>query len=279
MQLNRALRIWEEDRVEDFPLLDFAAQWLRANMPSVDHLSIVHGDDRSGNFLFDKETGQIGAWLDWERAHLGDRHRDLAWTTRMRFGHYSEDGSDYYICSLIPINEFYDRCSAAPALDPDDPLAREQLRLSVDCLSFVRRRLDDLHGRERLDLLHNIDLAQRLLGLGLPVPMAEALRQGLAPATPLAADPAARTAALRDCTVELAHVVAVTVQAAPGFDGQVASAMRRTVLDATGRKVGFERIWYAPIRFEPAPLDEARLAEFLKLTFVRPFPGSTSKHR
>lgn len=118
-QLNRARRVWEEDRGEDFPLLEVAANWLERNLPVLDHVSVVHGDYRSGNFLFDERSGKIHAWLDWERAHLGDRHRDLAWTTQPVFGHYGEDGKTYYICGLIPSDEFYTRYEDASGLRVD----------------------------------------------------------------------------------------------------------------------------------------------------------------
>lgn len=134
-QLNRALRIWEEDRGEDLPLMDVAAAWLRDNMPTLDAVSMVHGDYRSGNFLFEEKSGRITAWLDWERAHLGDRHRDLAWTTHPSFGHYSEDGSVYYICGLIPADEFYDRYSEASGLSVD-PARLEYYRI-LNCFQII----------------------------------------------------------------------------------------------------------------------------------------------
>jgi aminoglycoside phosphotransferase (APT) family kinase protein len=118
-QLNRARRVWEEDRGEDFPLMEVAANWLERNLPAVDHVSVVHGDYRSGNFLFDERSGEIKAWLDWERGHLGDRHRDLAWMTQEFMGHYSEDGKTYYVCGLIPLDEFYARYEAASGLRVD----------------------------------------------------------------------------------------------------------------------------------------------------------------
>lgn len=108
-QFNRSRRVWEEDRGEDFPLLEVAANWLERHLPTLDHASIVHGDYRSGNFLFDEPTGRITAWLDWERGHIGDRHRDLAWTTQSAMGHYSEDGKTYLVCGLVPLTEFYQR--------------------------------------------------------------------------------------------------------------------------------------------------------------------------
>ncbi len=47
--------------------------------PPARAIAVVHGDYRSGNFLFDKE-GRIRAILDWEMAHLGDPLEDLAWS-------------------------------------------------------------------------------------------------------------------------------------------------------------------------------------------------------
>ena len=42
--LNHWERIWEEHVNEDVPLMRLAMAWLRAHMPRVDHVSVVHGD-------------------------------------------------------------------------------------------------------------------------------------------------------------------------------------------------------------------------------------------
>src|SRR3546814_3706400 len=52
---------------------------------------LVHGDYRMGNIMVDMAEGQAGglaAVLDWELAHLGDGHEDLAFgcMTVWRFG-------------------------------------------------------------------------------------------------------------------------------------------------------------------------------------------------
>ena len=118
-QLNRARRVWEEDRGEELPLLEIASNWLERNLPTLDRVSVLHGDYRSGNFLFDEPSGQITAWLDWERGYLGDRHRDLAWITIPQFGHYAEDGTTYLVSGLVPLKEFYARYEAASGLKVD----------------------------------------------------------------------------------------------------------------------------------------------------------------
>jgi aminoglycoside phosphotransferase (APT) family kinase protein len=120
-QLNRARRVWDEDRGEDVPIVEVALNWLEQNLPKLDHVSVLHGDYRSGNFLFDEASASITAWLDWERGYLGDRHRDLAWTTVYAFGHYAEDDKTYLVCGMVPLEEFYERYQEASGLtvDPD----------------------------------------------------------------------------------------------------------------------------------------------------------------
>ncbi len=80
---KRELAYWEseidKDAVEPQPIIRAAIRWLKANPPPpAQKLSVVHGDYRSGNFLYDKE-GEIHGILDWEMAHLGDPLEDLGW--------------------------------------------------------------------------------------------------------------------------------------------------------------------------------------------------------
>ena len=117
-QLNRARRVWEEDRGQEFPAVEVVTAWLTEHAPVLDRVSVIHGDYRSGNFLFDEDRAQITAWLDWERGYLGDRHRDLAWTTTELFGTRTA-GGDLLICGLVPERDFYDRYRAASGLEID----------------------------------------------------------------------------------------------------------------------------------------------------------------
>lgn len=80
---KRELDYWEgmidRDQAEPLPIVRAAIRWLRANPPPpAQKLSVVHGDYRTGNFLYD-EAGEIHGVLDWEMAHLGDPLEDLAW--------------------------------------------------------------------------------------------------------------------------------------------------------------------------------------------------------
>jgi aminoglycoside phosphotransferase (APT) family kinase protein len=57
-----------------------AIRWMRRNPPPpAQKIAVVHGDYRTGNFLFDEE-GRIRGILDWEMSHLGDPLEDLGWS-------------------------------------------------------------------------------------------------------------------------------------------------------------------------------------------------------
>jgi len=81
---RRELDFWEEnldaDELCPQPIIRAAIRWLRRNPPPpAQKVCVVHGDFRTGNFLYDRE-GNIRALLDWEMAHLGDPLEDLAWS-------------------------------------------------------------------------------------------------------------------------------------------------------------------------------------------------------
>jgi aminoglycoside phosphotransferase (APT) family kinase protein len=61
----------------DRPVLALALRWLEQNIPAPLTPRLVHGDFRLGNLLVDQ--GRLTGVLDWELAHLGDIHEDLAY--------------------------------------------------------------------------------------------------------------------------------------------------------------------------------------------------------
>ena len=159
-QLNRARRVWEEDRGEDFPLMDVAANWLERNLPSLDRVSVVHGDYRSGNFLFKEDEGRITAWLDWERGHLRHRHRDLAWMTQREKGHVAEDGKTYLVCGLIPLDVFYQRYKEASGLTVD--MKRLRWYQVLNCFQVITTTMATMARVAKLGKSHQDILLVRL---------------------------------------------------------------------------------------------------------------------
>ncbi|MEZ5687351.1 MAG: phosphotransferase family protein [Caenibius sp.] len=118
-QVNAARRVWEEDRIEEEPVMEIVYRWLITNAPALDRVSIVHGDYRSGNFLFDEDNGRITAWLDWEGATLGDRHQDLTYATLPTFQHIAEDGITPLASGMMPSDAFYAAYEKASGLKVD----------------------------------------------------------------------------------------------------------------------------------------------------------------
>lgn len=118
-RLNFERQIWEQDRGEDVPLMDVAAGWLERNLPVTERVSLVHGDFRSGNFLFDEKSATVTAWLDWELGHLGDRHADLAYCTQPLYGHYAEDGKTFLASGMLPREDLFEQYEKASGLTVD----------------------------------------------------------------------------------------------------------------------------------------------------------------
>ncbi len=79
-QLEYWANVIEQDALHPQPIAQAAIRWLRGHLPAPPRkLVLVHGDYRSGNFLYDT-LGNIRGILDWEMAHLGDPLEDLAWS-------------------------------------------------------------------------------------------------------------------------------------------------------------------------------------------------------
>lgn len=78
------LGYWEElfrrQRLEAHPGLVYALRWMRERYPVARRVSVVHGDLRFGNLLYDGD--RLTALLDWEMTHLGDPVEDLGWVYR-----------------------------------------------------------------------------------------------------------------------------------------------------------------------------------------------------
>lgn len=76
----------------DRPLIAVGLAWLRANLPPPAKPVVVHGDFRIGNLMV--HEGRLSGVLDWELAHLGDGHEDLAYGCMAvwRFGRLDKQG-------------------------------------------------------------------------------------------------------------------------------------------------------------------------------------------
>ncbi len=170
----------------DRPILAAAIRWCEDNLPAPAPPCLVHGDLRLGNIMA-TPTG-LAAVLDWELAHIGDRHEDLAYgcMTVWRFG-----AIDRPAFGLASLDRYFAAYETAGGQAVDRPRFRfwliyRTLWWALGCLqmgsiwrsgidaSFERAIIARRTSEQELDLL-------LLLEQGLPD---EARRPGLDPEPP-----------------------------------------------------------------------------------------------
>lgn len=103
-QVNWWSRVWQDDKVASHPLVAQVETWLRAHVPAAERLVVVHGDYRTGNYLFDEQSRTITAVLDWELSHIGDPHEDLGWAVQHMYS--TMENGVRLVTGLMPREEF-----------------------------------------------------------------------------------------------------------------------------------------------------------------------------
>jgi aminoglycoside phosphotransferase (APT) family kinase protein len=90
-QLRRFSGLWEHNRTREIPEVEQLGEWLRANLPDSPPATIVHGDYRLGNTMFDRQApARLIAIFDWEMATIGDPLADLGYMVM----HWTEAGDE-----------------------------------------------------------------------------------------------------------------------------------------------------------------------------------------
>jgi aminoglycoside phosphotransferase (APT) family kinase protein len=80
-QLRRFGGLLEHNATRPLPELERVAGWLEANMPASQASTLVHGDYRLGNLMFERTRPRVIAVFDWEMSTLGDPLADLGYCT------------------------------------------------------------------------------------------------------------------------------------------------------------------------------------------------------
>jgi len=78
-QLKRWSQQWELSKQQDIPEMPLLIDWLSNNIPKSDETTIVHGDYRLGNLIYDLNEPKVIAVLDWELSTLGHPLADLGY--------------------------------------------------------------------------------------------------------------------------------------------------------------------------------------------------------
>lgn len=154
----------------------------------------------------------------------------------------------------------------APAVDVNDPIAAEQLVSGVRYLDFVIARIDQIHERERFELIHAVGVAKGVAthidhgSASSATDLGDALDAAVQAGALALADPAAPTTHIRECTAELRSQVRSALVAG---DAHVAERAREAVMRDAATYAEFERAWYLPLGFDPAPDEVPPLEELL----------------
>jgi aminoglycoside phosphotransferase (APT) family kinase protein len=81
-QVKRFAGLWEFSKTRELPLVQEVGDWLQANLPETPQTTIVHGDYRLGNTMFELQApARLKAIFDWEMATLGDPLADVGYMT------------------------------------------------------------------------------------------------------------------------------------------------------------------------------------------------------
>ncbi len=85
-QVSRWTKQYRLAETEVMPEMERLIEWLPRTLPPQDRVSIVHGDYRIDNMIFDTSAPKVVAVLDWELSTLGDPLADftyvaMAWVT------------------------------------------------------------------------------------------------------------------------------------------------------------------------------------------------------
>ena len=78
-QIARWTKQYKDSETTLIPEMDNLIEWLPKNIPSGEETSIVHGDFRLDNMVFDKDTNEVIAILDWELSTLGHPIADFTY--------------------------------------------------------------------------------------------------------------------------------------------------------------------------------------------------------
>ena len=159
------------------------------------------------------------------------------------------------------------RDTVAPAVDPSDAQANEQLRLTIDFLEFLRTRIYDVHARHRYELGHQLALGRALVADAAEVSDLAAERLGAAvqQAAAVHASAGAHTRDLQVASEELWACVRGLLRDAGDAPEAVRTRITTQVISGIEPLVQMESAWYVPFGFEPDPSSITSLEDLLPL--------------
>ncbi len=155
----------------------------------------------------------------------------------------------------------------APTVDPNDPIAQEQLQAAVRYLQFLEPRLDLIYDRERFELSHHLRMAEALMSRSSSFPRsAEHVSESIDAARAVLQRLGENELAMRAQTARLVASIRLCIQEVAEAPSESRGALERIVLEVSEDRIQLDRSWYCPLGFEHSPDDIVELMEALNPT-------------
>jgi aminoglycoside phosphotransferase (APT) family kinase protein len=154
-QVDRWSAQYKASELTPIPEMDKVMAWLADNIPDDDgKVSLVHGDYRLDNLMFDKSSQEVIAVLDWELSTLGHPYADLAYQCMgLRLPSGKADGSSSGLAGLDPaalgipseteyVNKYCERMGIDRIANWSFYMAFSFFRLAAICQGVAKRAAD-----------------------------------------------------------------------------------------------------------------------------------------
>jgi aminoglycoside phosphotransferase (APT) family kinase protein len=155
-QIARWTKQYRDSQTDDLPEMERLIEYLPASLPEQSRVSIVHGDYRIDNVVFD-EDGTLTAVLDWELATLGDPVADFSYLAMQWMmpadGGAGLAGLDLQALGIPGLDEIAERYSARSGVPVGDRLdwyfAYSLFRLAGIVQGIKKRVIDGTASHEK----------------------------------------------------------------------------------------------------------------------------------
>jgi aminoglycoside phosphotransferase (APT) family kinase protein len=167
-QVDRWTKQYRLAETETMPAMERLIEWLPTTLPEQTRVSVVHGDYRIDNMIYDATEAKVIAVLDWELSTLGDPLADftylaMAWVTE-NGGRSGVMDLDRRALGIPELDEAVERYCAATGRDsvPDMNwyLAYNFFRLAGIIQGIKKRVIDGTASSA-----HAVDMSERVFPL------------------------------------------------------------------------------------------------------------------
>lgn len=154
-----------------------------------------------------------------------------------------------------------------PAIDKNNPLAVEQVRLVSRFLGFLRSRIPYEHARTVHELHNYLSLAKKLINLApndAPADVKNLLAKAIEAGVQLAESEFASASQLHETTKILSAAVSTLVRSVALSPPEIRAPIETAVVRASQSLLDVQRAWFLPMGFEPDPSRVPHLNDLLE---------------